>query len=201
VIRVEQRIAEEYVVGVVQRVGGVLEQVDELRIHLEGVLVIQQVRDDHPESSTSTVVQCTTMQVKTAMLADAAVVASGKLYVHGGGWDRLGSVTFPMTHPTMSVVLLLSVEYDEALVNHEMNVVLVLDQTEVGPKRLGTLNVGHPPGMTRGASILVPLVLDFPGLTLEKPGRYEWVVSVDSQILERLIMEAFILQMPQPQLA
>ena len=55
------------------------------------------------------------MKLAAAMLADAARVESGKLYIHGAGWDTLFAAIFPATHPILSVALLLLVEWDEAL--------------------------------------------------------------------------------------
>jgi hypothetical protein len=54
------------------------------------------------------------MHLTSAMLADAAVVERGKLYVHGGGWDSISVDVFPAAHPTLAVVLIVQLEYFEA---------------------------------------------------------------------------------------
>lgn len=75
------------------------------------------------------------MKLTTAMLADDAFVASnGKLYIHGGVWTCVLSQTFPATHPKMAVVLVLEVDYGEALQNHTVEVVLLKDGEPVGPR-------------------------------------------------------------------
>ena len=58
------------------------------------------------------------MELSTAMVADAAHVADGKMYILGGQWDRLTVAKFPAQHPAMALALVLKVEYTEALTAH-----------------------------------------------------------------------------------
>jgi hypothetical protein len=67
------------------------------------------------------------MELSTAMVADAAHVAGGKMYILGGQWDRLTVANFPAQHPAMAVVLVLKIEYTEALTDHRLTVELTLD--------------------------------------------------------------------------
>ena len=48
------------------------------------------------------------------MLADAAAVLDGKLYVHGGGWDVIYSNQVPATHAAMALVLIFKLDWHEA---------------------------------------------------------------------------------------
>lgn len=120
------------------------------------------------------------------MVADAAHVAGGKLYVLGGQWDRLMVARFPAQHPAMTVVLVLKVEYSEALTDHQLTVELMLDQESQDVKVVGNLRTGHAATLARGAPSFAPIVLPFYGITFAAPGRYEWVVTVGEDELGRI---------------
>ncbi len=125
------------------------------------------------------------------MLADGAQQAApgGKLYILGGQWDRLMVPNFPAQHPTMAVVLILRIEYSEALDNHHLDVELTLDGQSMNVKATGEVTTGHAPGQVRGTPSFVPLALPFNNLVFETAGRYEWVITVDEQELGRLPIE------------
>ena len=123
------------------------------------------------------------------MLADGAQQVGGKLYVLGGQWDRLAVSNFPAQHPTMAIVLVLKVEYSEALDRHNLDVQLTLDGQPLDPRAAGDLITGHAPGQVRGAPSFVPLALTFNNLVFETPGRYEWVIAVDKAELARVPIE------------
>lgn len=123
------------------------------------------------------------------MLADAATVADGKLYIHGGQWDRIQAQTFPATHPSLAVALIIRVEYTDALKEHEISVHLEIDGEPTGPRAEGGFQTGHAPQTAPGAASFVPLALTFPGVQFTGPGRYEWVVTLDGEAKTRLPME------------
>jgi hypothetical protein len=130
------------------------------------------------------------MKVTTAMLADAARAAEDdhKLYIHGGGWDRIFATTVPTTHPSLAVVLLIEVDYSEALIDHRGVIELIREGEPVGVRAELGFKTGHSPHSVRGESALVPLTLTFPGLRLDTFGTYEWVVSLDDEIHASLPM-------------
>jgi hypothetical protein len=139
------------------------------------------------------------MELTTAMLADGAQQfppGVGKLYILGGQWDRLLVPTFPAQHPTLAVVLVMKVEYGEALDPHRVEVELMLDGRSVGAKASGQMITGHAPGLARGAASFVALPITFNNLVLETPGRHEWIISVDDAELGRLPMEVVQGAMP-----
>ena len=121
------------------------------------------------------------MQLTTAMLADGAQQAGpgAKLYILGGQWDRLTVANFPAQHPTLAVVLVLRVEYSEALDQHRLEVELMLDGRSMKAKALANFTTGHAPGQTRGTPGFVPVALTFNNLVFEAAGRYEWAIRVD----------------------
>jgi hypothetical protein len=115
------------------------------------------------------------MNVTAAMLADAAVVQGGKLYIHGGGWDSIWVETLPATHPTMALAWILRIEYSEAL--EEIALVVEMldeDDTTSGPRLDVGLTAGHPPGSRRGAPIFVPLQWTLTQVELSRTGGYRF---------------------------
>lgn len=129
------------------------------------------------------------MELSTAMLADGAHQAEGKLYILGGQWDRLTVANFPAVHPTMAVVLVIRVEYNEAPKTCLLTVELVLDGQPAGVKLTGQMSVGHAAGLKRGAPQFAGTALTFNNVQFEKPGRYEWIISIDSEILGHIPLE------------
>jgi hypothetical protein len=130
------------------------------------------------------------MELTTAMLADGAhQLPGGKLYILGGQWDRLIVPSFPAQQPTMALVLVIKVEYTEALDRHHLDVQLMIDGQPHSARAAGEMITGHAPGQARGAPTFVPLALTFNDLVFETPGRYEWVVNVDEGELGRIPIE------------
>jgi hypothetical protein len=127
------------------------------------------------------------MKVITAMLADAARVESGKLYIHGGGWDNISTGSFPTLHPTLALVLTLQVEYDEALQEIPISISLINeDGEELGPVLEGSVTTGHPPGSKRGSPTLVHQAITFNALRFEAAGGYTFVVKSKDTELQRV---------------
>jgi|GEM_PF-1937959 hypothetical protein len=129
------------------------------------------------------------MKLQSAMLADAARVAEAKLYVFGGQWDRIYAHSFPATHAALTVVLVIEVSYSEALTDHRLRVALMRDGVPLGPEARGVINVGHAPGTTPGAPSYVPITLPFTGIVFERPGRFEWVVSINEEPVGSIPLE------------
>ena len=124
------------------------------------------------------------MNLAAAMLADAARVEENKLYIHGGGFDTIWATTYPATHPTLSVVLLVMVDWDEALNPIQINVALLdEDDNRLGPGFSGVINVGHPATSTRGMPIPVAQQATLPFLQFPAPGAYRFRISSGEQEL------------------
>lgn len=133
------------------------------------------------------------------MLADAATVADGKLFVHGGAWDTINTRAFPTTHPTLAVVLHIRVEYDEALIDHEIRVALETEDGEAfGPEMRGVFNAGHAAGTRRGAPSFLPVALSFQGITFHSPSHFVWKIEVDGVPMKTLPMHVIAPSVPPP---
>jgi hypothetical protein len=126
------------------------------------------------------------MELTTAMVADGAHVAGGKLYILGGQWDHLMVAAFPAQHPSMALALVIKIEYTEAPKTYQLNVELTLDGQPQDAKASGSMSVGHAPALTHGAAQYAPLVLPFNNVTFSAPGRYEWVITADDTVLGRV---------------
>lgn len=129
------------------------------------------------------------MQLTTAMLADGAQVAQGKLYILGGQWDRIMVGQFPAQHPSMAVALVIRVEYNEAPKAFNLNVELMLDGKPLGAKTTGHLSIGHAAGLAHGAPQFAPVTATFNNVQFDGPGRYEFVVSADTDVLGQIPLE------------
>jgi hypothetical protein len=119
------------------------------------------------------------MEVSTAMLADAAAVENGKLYVHGGGWSVINATQLPVVHPTMALALVVKVEYTEALEDHPITIDLLdEDDQAIGPKVEGIIHVGHPPRTRPGTPAFVPQAIRFNMIRFEREGGYRFRIIV-----------------------
>jgi hypothetical protein len=118
------------------------------------------------------------MDVTTAMLADAASVESGKLFIHGGAWDTIDVGSVPAMQPTMALALVFRIEYDEALADIPI-VIELLDEDDhpLGPRIEGVINAGHPPRTRRGTPTFQPLAMTFNMIPFDHEGGYRFKVS------------------------
>jgi hypothetical protein len=118
------------------------------------------------------------MILEAAMVADAATVADGKLYVHGAGWDTIFSANFPTVHPSFALALLFRVEYSEAL--QEIPILIELIDEDGQPHGLraeGKFGVGLQPTAKRGAPLKVPQALTFQMTQFQRAGDYTFRIS------------------------
>jgi hypothetical protein len=142
------------------------------------------------------------MELTTAMLADGAHVAGGKLYILGGQWDHLVGAAFPVQHPAMALALVIKVEYTEAPKTYPIRLELTLDGQPANAEAEGQLATGHAPGQARGAPSYTSVAIPFNNVTFKEPGRYEWVITVGGQELGRVPLEVSagpLPGMPAPQ--
>lgn len=127
------------------------------------------------------------MNITSAMLADAAQVTAGKLYVLGGAFDTITSRTFPAVHRSIAVVLVAEVGPGDR--NRDLPITIKLvdeDGQELGVESQGNLRVGAPSSLPAGASSVVPLVSGFGNIRFPEPGGYVFVVEHDGAELTRV---------------
>jgi hypothetical protein len=127
------------------------------------------------------------MKLTSAMLADAAQVQSGKLFVLGGGFDTISVRKLPATHRSLSLAMVAEVGPDERQQDLELIVHLVdEDGAEVGVTAKGKLRVGAPPNLPPGSPSVVPIVSPFHNVTFPEAKGYAFVVSMNGTELTRV---------------
>jgi hypothetical protein len=129
------------------------------------------------------VLHCTTMELTRTMIADAAVVQAGKLYIHGGGWDGIQANALPVTHPSLAIAFVMRVEYSEALTDIPILIELLDDENPAGPRLEGTIRVGHPAMAQPGNPIFVPQAVTFNALQFTSYATYRFRVSSAGRVL------------------
>lgn len=110
--------------------------------------------------------------VEWLILADAAQVVGGKLFLLGGGWDVLVvNSGFPVTQ-RCAVAVAFRVPWTQANQPHAIQIE-VTDQDRLTKlvTVAGQLEVGRPPGMPHGESQRVQLAADLT-LKFDEPGTY-----------------------------
>ena len=116
----------------------------------------------------------------TLMLADAAQVADGKLFILGGGLAEIGPGPQPV-----AIAMLLDVPWDLTNTQHEWQFELL---DEDGTPVLfddqpilvgGQFEAGRPVGATPGTAIGVPLAINFTALPVDPGRRYDWRLAID----------------------
>ena len=152
--------------------------------------------------SSATVETAQQVQIKMMVAADAAQAVNGKLYILGGGFDRINMPTQPFEF-RFELALLIEVPWTATNEPYQLVVELLdADGQPVGYRAEVEMETGRPPGSRRGASFTVPLALpvfaEFPG-----PGRYTLRGSINGiEQEQRVSIEAIAPPpggLPQPQ--
>jgi hypothetical protein len=109
------------------------------------------------------------------MLADAAQVADGKLFILGGGVQVLAAQPQPV-----ALGLLIYVPWDRADLSHEWKLEL-LDEDGIPVLHndmpvivAGQFEAGRPDGWPPGKALLVPLAINFSALPVRPGQSYTW---------------------------
>jgi hypothetical protein len=120
----------------------------------------------------------------TMILADAAQVQSGKLYILGGGW----SITGPNPSPS-ALAVKIEVPWHEANTKHRLS--LALQDADGHPFRVptpqgeaplvigGEFEVGRPAGLKPGTPLDAAIAIGIPPLPLAPDSRYVWRLTID----------------------
>ncbi len=114
------------------------------------------------------------------LIADAAQVADGKLYILGGGLTAVG----PRPQP-MGVAIRIEVPWDRANVSHEWRIDLLDEDGHpllIGERPLvvqGNFEAGRPVGLRPGTPLCVPLAINFPTIPVTPGKSYTWQLSIN----------------------
>jgi hypothetical protein len=135
------------------------------------------------------------MEPDYLLLADRAEVVQGKLYLIGGGWDRIGLVTLPGP-ADFDVAVGVLVGYHETNAPHRLEIQLEDEDNNLvaGPIR-ADIELGRPPGLRDGHAQRFQMVLRGP-FALPRTGSYHWALSLDG---ERRALASFQVERVQVQ--
>lgn len=118
----------------------------------------------------------------TILLADAAQVAEGKLYILGGGWTDTGPNPAPM-----AIAIKIDIPWDETNRRHRWELTLVNEDSKpimVGDKPIGLsgeFEAGRPPGHRVGTPISLPLAISLGPLPIPPGQRYIWKLYINGE--------------------
>ena len=117
------------------------------------------------------------MDIEWLIIADAAQVVGGKLYMLGGGYDRVTLPKQPPAPHNMAVAVAFRVSWNETNTKHNFDLD-ILDGD--GNKILGSsgqFEVGRAPGILPGQDQRTQLAMNI-GWRVDKLGSYEAVARV-----------------------
>lgn len=129
------------------------------------------------------------MQIEWLILADSAQVVGNKLYLLGGGWDRLTVNTgFPLDQ-RCALAMSIRVPWNETNQKHTFEVeVASEDPTSEAPKSLikagGQFEVGRPPGIPQGQDQRIQVAVDM-NLRIDSEGTKVVVARIEGQEMQR----------------
>lgn len=117
------------------------------------------------------------------LLADAAHVVGGKLYVWGGGWSVAGPLPVPM-----AIAMRFEVPWDQVDRSHDWELELVdgdgrpvmcAEHGDHPIRHHGHLHLHRPAGLPPGVPVDVAVAVDAGTVVVPAGGRYVWRLSVD----------------------
>lgn len=121
------------------------------------------------------------------MLADAAQVQGGKLFVLGGGFDTISARTVPVVHRSLSLAMVAEISPEERHRDLEIGIVLVdEDGQPMEVEARGKLRVGAPPNLPPGSTSIVPIVSPFHNIQFPEAKGYAFVVTLEDEELARI---------------
>lgn len=135
------------------------------------------------------------------VVADAAIAAEGKHYIHGGGWDSITGSSLPLIHPSIAIAFLIRVPWAETNMPFSLELdVLDADAASILPTPPGPvggpMTVGRPPNAIPANPLLVPMVFTLNGLAFAQPGDYVFVIRVNGEERARFPIH-IVVNLPQ----
>jgi hypothetical protein len=130
------------------------------------------------------------VEIEWLILADSAQVVANKLYLLGGGWDRIAANKgFPFDQHC-AIAIAVKVPWNETNQKHTFEVeFLSEDQNTEEPKSIAKINgqfeVGRPAGIPMGQDQRIQLAIDM-GLKIDCPGTKVVIARINGTELRRL---------------
>ena len=119
------------------------------------------------------------LEVDWLILADHAEVIGGKLYMNGGGWNRVATKgSFPVTK-SFSVALAIRVPWTLTNRPHKFEITVQNDDaTEALASIGGQIETGRPAGIPPGSSQISQMAANW-NVTFRNPGDYVCFVKLN----------------------
>jgi hypothetical protein len=128
--------------------------------------------------------------------ADHAEAMNGKIYVHGGYWNRLNFPSFPQL-VNLTLVAVLNVPFAKYQADHKFSIGMRdLDGNALPLDVQGNFRVGANPTMEYGDPTVMPIAVPVIGLPITHPADYVFTFSVDDTPLGDFAFRAVQIQMP-----
>ena len=124
------------------------------------------------------------MDVEWLILADSAQVVGNKLFLMGGGWDRLVLNKIPSQHP-LSIALAINVPWNETNEKHAFEIEFVSEDGDTIQKLDGMFEAGRPPGVPAGQDQRVQMAVNAI-MNFGKTGTIAVVARIDGQERRRV---------------
>ena len=124
------------------------------------------------------------MDVEWLILADAAQLVGNKLYLMGGGWDRLNVDKFPKTH-SMGLAMSIRVPWNQTNERHSFAIEIMSEDGQAIAKAEGSFEVGRPAGIRAGQDQRVQFGLNVI-MNLGGPGTIAVLANIDNEEKQRV---------------
>jgi len=119
------------------------------------------------------------VEVEWLILADAAQVTGGKLYLLGGGWDRL-TVSVLGQNQSMAIAVSFRVPWTQTNEKHNFEIELVTEDGTTITRVPGQFEVGRPTGLAPGQDQRAQIVVNV-HWTITETGIYVVNARLDGQ--------------------
>lgn len=124
------------------------------------------------------------MDVAYFVLADAAQVVDGKLYLIGGGWDLVWVGEFPAAHG-FAICVGVRVPWDMTNVPHTLGLTVETTDGRALGQIISKFEVGKPAGLAQGSAQLINLAFPY-GLSLDGPDRFRIRALIDDRLVDEI---------------
>ena len=125
------------------------------------------------------------LDVEWLVLADAAEVVGGKLYMLGGGWTQINvNSGFPFVK-NFSVALAVTVPWNQANRKHNFEIVFATADGKQLAKIDGQLETGRPAGMPAGQTQRAQMAVGI-GMKFEAPGEHVIIAGLNGKERRRI---------------
>ena len=125
------------------------------------------------------------MEIEWLMIADAAEVVGNKLYLLGGGWDRMSvNTAFPL-NKQIGIALSFKVPWVETNERHQFEIEVATDDAQTLHKASGEIEVGRPTGIPPGTDQRVQMAATA-NIRFKQAGQYVIIARIDGEDSKRV---------------